>query len=380
VDFALEESQREAADLAALVLGGLDPTDSQRVWSALVDAGLLGLALPERFGGDDLGIGGAAVVLTELGRVAAVTPALATLALGALPLARAGRPEATTVLAKVVADGAVLTAALHEPSAPNTLSPRTTAVATSDGFRVTGVKVGVPDADRAEKILVPVGREAGGPGVLLVDPRAGGVTVSRTPGAGPAAPYRVGLDAVDVPAEALVGGVETLTELHRLAAVGAAAYADGLLAGALALTTAHVASRRQFGRPLATFQAVAQQIANVYLASRTMHLIAVSAAWRLQSGADPGADPEVAAYWVATELPVAIGICHHLHGGLGLDRDYPMHRFSAAASDLGRLVGGATHGLDSISVKIAVDPKADNGGEPPPRADRDRLLGSGSGR
>ena len=380
MDFALEETQREVADLAALVLRGLDPSDPDRVWSALVDAGLLGLALPARFGGDDLGVGGATIVLTELGRVAAASPALATLALGALPLARSGRSAVKTVLADVVAGGAVLTAALHEPSAPHPLRPRTTAVATPDGFRVTGVEVGVPDADRADRILVPVTRQPGGPAVLLIDPRRGGVTVSRTPGAGSAAPFRVGLDAVAVPSDALIGGAEALADLYRLAAVGAAAYGDGLLAGALALTTAHVASRRQFGRPLATFQAVAQQIADVYLASRTMHLIAVSAAWRLQTAVDPGIDPEVAGYWVASQLPEAIGICHHLHGGLGLDRDYPLHRFSAAASDLARLVGGPTHGLDSIGVKIAADEKADNGGEPPPGADCDQLLGSGSGR
>jgi alkylation response protein AidB-like acyl-CoA dehydrogenase len=351
VDFALEPTQREVSELAALVLRDLDPAEPARIWAALADAGLVGLALPERFGGDDQGPAGAALVLTELGRVAAATPALATLSLGALVLARAERPEAASVLAKVVADRAVLTAAPHEPSTPFPEQPRTRALATPDGFTVSGVKTGVPDAEQATRILVPVTRSDAGPGVVLVDPAAPGVTLIRSPGAGPAAPYTLRLDEVRVPADALVGGVETVRALFELAAAGAIAYADGLLAGALALTTTHVATRRQFGRPLATFQAVAQHMAEVYLAARSTHLLAQALNWRLQTGLDPGADPAVAAYWVASEVPKAIGICHHLHGGLGLDRDYPLHRFSAAASDLGRLIGGSTHGLEQIGVK-----------------------------
>jgi alkylation response protein AidB-like acyl-CoA dehydrogenase len=205
--------------------------------------------------------------------------------------------------------------------------------------------------------------------------------MSRTPGAGPAGPFRLGLDAVDVPAQALVGGREALTDLYRLAVTGAAAYGDGLLAGALALTTAHVATRKQFGRPLATFQAVAQQIADVYLASRTMQLVARSTAWRLGSdpdaATDPGTDFEVAAYWLAGELPKAIGTCHHLHGGLGLDREYALHRFSAAASDLARLVGGPATGLERLGALLAAGSAgpADATALAPPDL---KLLGSGS--
>ncbi|GAA3385176.1 acyl-CoA dehydrogenase family protein [Cryptosporangium minutisporangium] len=346
MDFTPDPPLRDAAELAALVV---ERSAQDELWAALVDAGLVELALPAEVGGDDLGPAGAAVVLTELGRRAVSTPLYATLALGALTLSRCG--AGASLLRRVVDDGAVLSAALHEPSTPFPDEPRTLAVPGADGYRVSGVKLGVPDADAAERILVPVTRSPGGPALLLVDPSAPGVQVSRVPGAGPNAPFRLGLDAVAVPADALVGGPAAIAELYRLAVAGAVSYGDGLLAGALALTTAHVASRQQFGRPLATFQAVAQQIADVYLASRTMHLLAQSTVWRLQTGADPGTDAEVAAYWVATALPAALGTCHHLHGGLGLDRDYPLHRFSAAASDLARLVGGSDATLDLLGAR-----------------------------
>jgi alkylation response protein AidB-like acyl-CoA dehydrogenase len=127
---------------------------------------------------------------------------------------------------------------------------------------------------------------------------------------------------------------------------GACALIDGAVAGALALTRDHVATRRQFGRPLAEFQAVSQQIADVYIASRTMHLATLSACWRLDEGRDPGADLSVAGYWCAEQASQAVRHCHHLHGGLGMDVTYPLHRFSALVTDLTRYLGGAEYQLE----------------------------------
>ena len=126
------------------------------------------------------------------------------------------------------------------------------------------------------------------------------------------------------------------------------------MAGALALTRDHVATRQQFGRPLAAFQAVSQQIADVYIAARTLHLATLSACWRLDTGLDAGpeVDPEVdtalevAGFWCAEQAPRSVRICHHLHGGLGMDVTYPLHRFSSLVADLVRYLGGAEYRLE----------------------------------
>jgi alkylation response protein AidB-like acyl-CoA dehydrogenase len=120
------------------------------------------------------------------------------------------------------------------------------------------------------------------------------------------------------------------------------------MAGALALTTAHIGTREQFGRPLAAFQAVAQEIADVYVATRTLHLATMSACWRLDADREADADLDVAAYWLASEAPAALRTCHQLHGGLGLDISYPLHRYSALVKDLVRFLGGAEHCLDRL--------------------------------
>jgi 3-oxo-4-pregnene-20-carboxyl-CoA dehydrogenase alpha subunit len=197
---------------------------------------------------------------------------------------------------------------------------------------LSGVKVGVGYAADAYRILVPAGDT-----VFLVDPRAPGVSLTRTPTSSGVPEFTVRLDRI--PGEPL-GAVD---ELERLALAGACAVGDGLLAGALDLTVEHVRTREQFGRPLATFQAVAQQIADVYIASRTLHLATLSACWGL------GADLAVAGHWLAEEALPALHICHHLHGGLGVDVSYPLHRYYSATKDLVRGLRGVENRLERMA-------------------------------
>jgi alkylation response protein AidB-like acyl-CoA dehydrogenase len=149
------------------------------------------------------------------------------------------------------------------------------------------------------------------------------------------------------PVESVLGPAECVRDLYHLAVAGACALIDGAVAGALVLTRDYVATREQFGRPLAAFQAVSQQIADVYIASRTMHLATLSACWQLNQ--DQGADLDVAGYWCAEQAPQSVRLCHHLHGGLGMDVTYPLHRFSCLVADLVRFLGGAEYRLERLA-------------------------------
>ncbi|PXY28080.1 acyl-CoA dehydrogenase family protein [Prauserella muralis] len=350
MDFTLDESQQAIAGLARDVLA----RDGDQ-WQALARAGLLALALPEELDGDGLGVVEVAVVLTEVGRAAAPLPAWATLALGVLPLTRLGDPAQRAALLPGVASGeSLLTAALHEPSDPLTTRPATTATPAHGDWLLSGVKTAVPFAATAHRVLVPASLP-GGPGIFLVDPHGEGVTLTATPTATGSPEHTVRLDAAPVPDTALLGSREpgeSLPVLHSCALAGAVALGDGALAGALELTTGHLGTREQFGRPLATFQAVAQQVADVYIASRTVHLAALSACWRLAAGLDPDADLAVAAYWLTEEAPRALAACHHLHGGIGVDVTYPLHRHSSLVKDVGRALGGVSARLDALGELV----------------------------
>jgi 3-oxo-4-pregnene-20-carboxyl-CoA dehydrogenase alpha subunit len=364
MDFTLTERQQAVADLAAELLGAADP------WKELARAGLLDVSPP-----DGLGVLEVSVLLTEIGRRAPSMKALATLMTGALPLLRWGRTELRSDVLRGVASGELLlTAALREPSHPQPFPPAT---AVTDGT-ITGLKIGVPYAEQSRLLLVPARLTPPDPrpmppdprpmppdprptppnpmivgsfgqiapqtvhdhgGVFLVSPRGPGVELIQTPSSSGEPEYAVRLDRA--PVEGMLGGVDCIRDLYQLAVAGACALADGVVAGALALTRDYVARREQFGRPLAAFQAVSQQIADVYIASRTMHLAALSACWRLAEGRDAAADLEVARYWCAEQAPRSVRLCHHLHGGIGMDVTYPLHRFSSLAADLARFLGGA---------------------------------------
>jgi len=359
VDFGLDEGGREVAALAREVI---DPdADPAALWKALGRAGLLSLAVPEDLGGAGLGVLESTLVLTEVGRRAAPVPALAAVALGVLPVARAGTPaQRAALLGAVVDRDAVLTAALHEPSAPLTRMPRTRAERDGTGWVVTGTKVGVPDAAGAHRVLVPAELAGTGVGVLVVDPAAPGVELTPTPTS--SGRPEVTLSLRGARSADLLGGDTTgraLAELHRCALAGATAVGDGVLTGALELTAAHIGTRAQFGRPLATFQAVAQQAADAYIAARTLHLAARAAAWRLSEVApfDPAADADldVAAHWLAERAPLALHTCQHLHGGLGVDVSYPLHRHFGLGRDLARAVGGVEHTLERLAARAVTD-------------------------
>jgi 3-oxo-4-pregnene-20-carboxyl-CoA dehydrogenase alpha subunit len=312
MDFALDDTQQAVADLTRDILTREPDPDS--AWKALAHAGLLA--------GDGLGVLETAVVLAEIGRTATQLPALSTLALGALPIAHCGSLEQRELLAGVASGERLLTAALR-------------GTVTAAGNLLSGTAVGVLDAGTADRILVPAGDT-----VFLVSPEE--TTRTRTYSASGAPEHTIILN--ETAGDRLCDTVD----LQRFALAGACAYGDGLLAGALRLTANHIRTREQFGKPLATFQAVAQQIADVYIASRTLHLAAWSAIWRLANNKDPDEDLAVAAYWLAEEAMPAMHTCHHLHGGVGVDASYAMHRYYAGMKDLVRLLGGVEHRLAAV--------------------------------
>lgn len=347
MDFTPGVAEAAAAELAAQVMrtraANTDGDYNDRLWKELGSSGLLSLAVPAELGGDDLGMQATAAVLTEVGRYAAEVPALATLALGVLPVAQCGDAAVRQhLLAGVAAGDTVLTAAIREPSDPMPVVPRTTVTEDS----ISGVKVGVPDAAVARWILVPASLVGGGTVVAVVEPGSRGVACQRTRSSSGRPEYTLRLD--EAPVRFLLDGCDPAA-LYRFAIAGVCAVADGVLAAALELTTEHVRTRQQFGRPLAAFQAVAQQIADVYAAARTVHLATVSACWRLAP-----ADLDVAAYWLARYGPPALRTCHQLHGGLGMDVSYPLPRYSALMTDLVAMLGGAEYQLDRLAARELV--------------------------
>jgi alkylation response protein AidB-like acyl-CoA dehydrogenase len=336
--FTQAEPER-AESLAAVRSVLADVLDREGGWAELAEAGLLGLAVPEAHGGEGLGLPEVAVLLRETGARATHLPVWETLCCGVLTLAAHGTNAQQRILLPGVAAGeTILAPAVRE------LGPTTYA----DG-RVSGRKVGVTYAAEASHLLVPA-RQEGRDEVALVAVSDPGVTLLESSSSARNTTHTVVLDNA---AGELLGGDAAAT-LRNLWTAGLCLTAAGLVSGARDLTAEYIKGRTQFGRSLAEFQAVAMQIADVHISSRTLDLAADNLAWRLDQGLPVGDDLAVSAYWACTEGPQALRTCHHLHGGMGVDQSYPLHRYFSWVTDI-------THLLDVRAEAVPVeDPTAKN--------------------
>ncbi|NKZ11545.1 acyl-CoA/acyl-ACP dehydrogenase [Mycolicibacterium septicum DSM 44393] len=334
MDFTPNPEQQAVADVVTSVL------ERDNTWDALVSGGVAALGVPERLGGDGLGLPELSTALTEIGRHGTTGPALATVGLGLVTLLDLASDAQQDRYLAGVATGAVLSAALNEPGQS---LPERPATNFAEG-KLNGTKIGVPYAESAKWLVVTADNA-----VVVVSPEADGVTVTKTPTSNGSDEYAVTFADVAVDAADVLDGASA-HRVNQLALAATGAFAAGLVAGALRLTADYVATREQFGRPLSTFQTVAAQLSEVYIASRTISLLSTSALWRLSEGLDADEDLAILGYWLTSQAAPAMRLCHHLHGGMGMDITYPMDRYYSSIKDLTRLLGGPSHRLDLVGA------------------------------
>ncbi|HWC39142.1 MAG TPA: acyl-CoA dehydrogenase family protein [Acidimicrobiales bacterium] len=369
MDFTLSEEQQAIADLAAQIFedqatpervkeveGGADRID-RGLWAKLAEANLLGIALPEDAGGSGYGIVELCLVLEQQGRRVAPVPLLPTLVMGALPIAQLGTTEQRARWLPGVATGeVVLTAALAEV-ASGTLGPGVAATPDGSAWRLDGAAVSVPAAHLAARVLVPARRPGGDLGVYLVDPGASGVArqAAQTTDRGVAA--HLTFTNTPIPPEDVLGGDDvgddTIGWILDRAMVGLCALQVGVAEEALRMAAEYTSARHQFGRPLATFQGAALKAADAYIDTEAMRATMWQAAWRMSQGMDATDAVAVAKWWAADAGHRVVHTTQHLHGGLGADVDYPIHRYFLWGKQIEVTLGGASQQLARLGREIA---------------------------
>ncbi len=374
MDFARSDEQEEIAGLARRILTDKVTEDVLRssesggerfdrgVWQALADAGLLGVAVPEGLGGLGLGILEQCLVLQEVGRTVAPVPVLASIVGGVLPIAEFGAPALQRRWVPGAVDGSiVLTAALAEPTNRWPERPVTTATVDGEGWVLSGVKTCVQAATVADALLVPASTADGRVVVVVVEPGAAGLTIEGQRVTNGDTEGLVTLDAVRVGADAVlagpVDGAAVLAWMIERSTIGLCAQVAGIVARALEMTAAYTKERIQFDRPIATFQAVGQRAADAYIDVNATELVLLQAAWRLSEGLPASTEVEVAKFWAAEAAHRVAHTAVHLHGGTGVDADYPLHRYFLAAKELEFTLGGATDQLLRIGATFAASPE-----------------------
>ena len=371
MDFIQNEADAELADLTRKILTDqLTPERlraaeaqgdhfDQAVWADLAAAGVLAAALPESLGGAGLGLLAHCAVLAEIGRTVAPVPYLPSIVLGAGALARFGTGDQRERWAAPAARGElVLTAALAEedgddPRAPSASAERMDGEA--EGWRLSGVKTTVPAAPLAGLMLVPAATPPGVT-VFLVTPADEGVTVQRQQVTGDTT-GRVVLDGVRLGDDRVLGSVAAGREitgwLMAHATVGLCAQQYGVAARALEMTAEYARTRVQFGKPIGGFQAVSQRLADAYIDVEAIRLTMWQAAWLLAAGLPCDTEVATAKFWAADAGHRVAHTAVHVHGGVGIDVDYPVHRYFAAAKTCEFALGGATAQLRRIGTALA---------------------------
>lgn len=373
MDFTLTDEQTAVRDLAARILSERSTPERVReveadpggdwfdrdLWAELAKADLLGLCLPEAHGGGGYGLFELALILEQVGRNVAPIPLYATLALGALPLAEFGTDaQQAAWLPGVAAGDVVLTAALSEggDGLPPAV-PATAATADGDGWRLSGTKVLVPAAHLAHRVLVPARTGDGTSTVFLVDPSAAGVSAERNTSVNLEPLTTLTFDGVAVAAGDVVGDVDggaaVTTWIADRGVAALCALQAGVCEAALRITATYTSERRQFGSPIATFQAVAHRAADAYIDTEAIRLTAHQAAWRLAHGMPADEALAIAKFWAGEGSHRVTHAAQHLHGGIGVDLDYPVHRTFRWARHLELSLGGGTAHLRRLGRLLA---------------------------
>jgi 3-oxocholest-4-en-26-oyl-CoA dehydrogenase beta subunit len=373
VDFTLSEAQVELAGLARKILAAQD--EPGRQWADLATAGVLAAGLPEALGGAGLGFLEQCSVLAEVGRAASPVPYLASVVLGAGAVAAFGSADQRQRWAVPAGNGSVvITAALEEEDSDDPAAPSTRASRSGGRWLLSGVKTAVPALATADLVLVPATVSAptvpasgvagvspsGGHEVVLflIEPADAGVTVQPQELTGGCDAARLVLEDVPVDEHRVLGAPGKGTEIARWltarATVGLCAAQAGVAERALELTARYAREREQFGRPIGSFQAVAQRLADAYIDVEAIRLTMWQAAWLLNSrehGSGQPGEAEVAAavatakFWAADAGHRVAHAAVHVHGGIGIDTSYPLHRYFLAAKQAEFTLGGATQQL-----------------------------------
>jgi alkylation response protein AidB-like acyl-CoA dehydrogenase len=335
------------------------PYDST-LWQALAGSNLLGTAIPEAYGGSDLGFMSLCLLLQEVGRTVAPVPVFPALVLGALPLARFGsEAQKKDWLPGIVSGERILTAALSEFESSDPLAPATRAEVHGDGYRLTGIKTNVPCAEQASHILVPARFDDASIGLFFVDPGSDGVTLTaqKTSDGQPHAQLELAGASTEKGArlDSRTDGEEVLRWLVDRAVAARCMMQLGVTERALEMTAEYSRTRIQFDRPIGSFQAVHQRAADAYINVEAVRLTAQEAAWRLSQDLPVEGHVSVAKFWAAEGGQSAAFACQHLHGGIGIDMDYPLHRYFTWAIQIEHELGSAKHQLDRLGQEIAAN-------------------------
>jgi alkylation response protein AidB-like acyl-CoA dehydrogenase len=366
MDFSLSEEQTQIKDLANQILrenchdeflmqfGKSAELYSQHLWKLFAEAGLLGITVSETLGGSGFGFIEVCQILEEQGRHVAPIPLLPSLVLGGLPLARFGNAaQQEKYLPKLVSGEAILTAAIAEDSMAEAIRPVCMAVQDNGRWTLTGERLCVPYAAQASVVLVAAKINGSDEkAVFLVEPGSAGVRTEYIDSTNHEPLYHIHFDNV---AADYLGGADALAFIVEHAAIASCATLVGITEDALRRTAAYTAERKQFGAAIANFQNTTMKCADAYIDIECLRSVYFEAMWKLSIDMPATAEVRAAKWWASIGGHRVAHITQHLHGGIGSDVEYPLHRYYLWFKQMEISTGGGSWQLAQLGALLADD-------------------------
>ncbi len=371
MDFTISEEVRSAQQLAQQILGDYTSVEKLKgiekqeerfdagLWQALAEAGLLGLDIGENHGGTELGFFSLATLCEEVGRTVAPVPVIPVLVSAAGTLRRFGSDTQKDQWLTVIASGTTLiSAALGEYNNDDPTAPGCTAQKKEGGYSISGTKICVSLARSAARILLSA-RMGEALVVALVDPRAAGVTLNAQIVTTGETQYELVMNKVQVPAADIVAvGGEALAAMewaHQATRTALAAMALGVCDKMMRITGQYTSERQQFGRAIATFQAVSHRVADCYIDVECLRLVTQQAAALIDQGRPAEDAVLMAKIWCGNVTHRVSQASQHCHGGTGVDRDYPLFRYCERARQIELTAGSSAQLTGELGQAICAE-------------------------
>lgn len=312
------------------------------LWKQLVELGLVGILIPEAYGGQEQGLLEAAILYEELGRVLAPTPHFQSAVLSAGALVAAGSDAQKQAWLPGIASGErILTPAWLEPrNGFGARGVQMRAVETGSGFVLSGTKMHVNFATAADRLLVlaRTGDAEQDVDLFLVDPQSSGITCSQRLNLGSETTYRVDFDGVEVAEADRVGaarsGWNTWDEVMHDGIVLAAAQAAGGAKAALEITIEYAKTREQFGKPLGAFQSISHYLADAATSIEGGSTLVYEAAWSKTQGKDISLLAPMAKLFMCHAYRDVTAMCQQVWGGVGFTIEYDIQLYFRRAKQL----------------------------------------------
>jgi len=319
-----------------------EPGYSPELWKEMAELGWMGLALPEKYGGSGMSFLDLAVLLEEMGKACLPGPYFSTVVLGGLTIADIGSEEQKKeYLPKIASGEKIFTLALTEPSAKyDANSIQTKATADKDAYILNGTKLFVPDAHIADYMLV----------VARSDEKSKaekGITIFIVAGKSPGISYtvlktiandklcEVVFDKVKVPKKNILGelnqGWKEVEKIIQRAAVAKCCEMVGCIQQALDMTVSYAKERKQYDRPIGSFQVIQHYCADMATDVDGTRLSTYQAAWMVSEGLPGTKEVAIAKAWAGEACQRVMALAHQIHGAIGVTIDHDLQYYTRRA-------------------------------------------------